>query len=189
MSSLPITDEQLVEIIRSVDQERYTQIISRYQQKLDRYLRRFVIDPDERQDILQTVFIKAFKNLYNFNTRKKFSSWIYRIAHNEAINHIKKKANQTVTLDDNEFQVIDEKINLPREVDQGLLKDKISLHLGQLKLKYRQPLILFYFEQKSYEEISYILRIPKNTVGTLISRGKIKLRELIEKDFNFVGFE
>jgi len=78
-----------------------------------------------------------------------------------------------------EYKLIDEKINLSEDLDKILLKKKVERYLNKIKLKYREPLILFYFEQKSYQEISDILRVPRSTVGTLIRRGKDQLRELL----------
>lgn len=179
MSSPKLTDEQLVEIIREKDQELYSEIIKRYQAKLSHYLRKFIYDPDELEDVLQVVFIKAFRNLFGFDIDKKFSSWIYRIAHNEAINHLKKNFKGQITLEEVEYKIIDEKINLDEEVDKVLFKKEVEKHLSNIKLKYREPLILFYFEQKSYQEISDILHIPTSTVGTLIRRGKEQLKESV----------
>ncbi len=89
-----LADEQLVGIIREEDKELYSEIIKRYNQKLSHYLRKFIYDPDGLEDVLQVVFIKAYRNLYGFNIKNRFSSWIYRIAHNEAINYLKKIAEQ-----------------------------------------------------------------------------------------------
>lgn len=172
-----LSDEQLVKIIREKDKELYSEIIKRYQTKLSHYLRKFIYDQDELEDVLQVVFIKAYKNLYGFNINKKFSSWIYRIAHNEAINYFKKYSGKKISLDEVEYKIIDEKINMQDYVDKNFLKKKIEKLLINIKLKYREPLILFYFEGKSYEEISDILKIPKSTVGTLILRGKKILKE------------
>jgi len=178
MDLLKLSDEQIIEVVRVEDKGLYSEIIKRYQSKLSHYLRKFVYNPDELEDVLQVVFVKTYKNLFSFNTHKKFSSWIYKIAHNEAINHIKKNsANHQISLDKVEYQIIDKSVNLNDDFDKTLLKKQIENSLSLLKLKYREPLILFYLEEKSYEEISDILRIPKNTVGTLISRGKTILRK------------
>jgi RNA polymerase sigma-70 factor (ECF subfamily) len=182
MQPSQLTDEQLVEIIREKDQELYSEIIKRYQTKLSHYLRKFIYDLDELEDVLQVVFIKSYRNLYGFNIHKKFSSWIYRIAHNEAINHLKKNSKGQIPLDEVEYKIVDEKINLHEHIDRILLKKKMEECLSNIKLKYREPLILFFFEQKSYEEISYILRIPKNTVGTFISRAKQMLKKLSQQE-------
>ena len=181
MEPVKLTDEKIVEIIRENNQELYSEIIKRYQAKLSHYLRKFIYDSDELEDVLQVVFIKAFKNLHGFDARKKFSSWIYRIAHNEAVNHFKKHSKKKIPLDELEHKIIDEKIDLNDSVDKALLKKEIGDILGKIELRYREPLILFYFEQKSYEEISDILRIPTSTVGTLILRGKKIIKETYEK--------
>ena len=184
MNSLELSDEQIIEVIRVENKGLYSEIIKRYQNRLSHYLRKFVYNPDELEDVLQVVFIKTYKNLFSFNTNKKFSSWIYKIAHNEAINHIKKNStNHQISLDKVEYQIIDKSVNLDDDFDKILLKKQIENSLNLLKLKYQEPLILFYLEQKSYEEISDILRIPKNTVGTLISRGKkiLKKKLIINK--------
>lgn len=182
MGSSNLSDEQLVEIIRDKDQELYGEIITRYKQKLSHYLRKFIYDSDELEDVLQNVFIKAFRNLYGFDIDRKFSSWLYRIAHNEAINHLKKYAAKAVPLEEMEYKLFDQKMDLDGRVDGILLKEKMGQYLSQLKLKYREPLILYYFEEKSYEEISDILRMPTSTVGTLMKRGKAKLKELVQSD-------
>jgi len=181
MKTSKLTDEQLVKIIREKDKELYSEIIKRYQTKLSHYLKKFIYDSDELEDVLQMVFIKSYRNLYGFDIHKKFSSWIYRIAHNEAINHLKKNSKGQISLEEVEYKIIDEKINLHEEIDRNLLKEKIDKLLTNVNLKYREPLILFYFEQKSYQEISDILRIPKSTVGTFIKRGKEILLNLCQK--------
>jgi RNA polymerase sigma-70 factor, ECF subfamily len=84
------SDEQLVEEVRSKDQELYSHIVDRYQAKLMRYIKYLIFDEYKAADVVQETFIKAFINLNGFDTRKKFSSWIYRIAHNEAMNSVKK---------------------------------------------------------------------------------------------------
>jgi len=178
MNLLELSDEQIIEVVRIENKGLYSEIIKRYQNKLSHYLRKFVYNPDELEDVLQVVFVKTYKNLFSFNTNKKFSSWIYKIAHNEAINHIKKNStNHQISLDKVEYQIIDKSVNIDDDFDKNLLKEQIENSLSLLKLKYQEPLILFYLEQKSYEEISDILRIPKNTVGTLISRGKKILKK------------
>lgn len=182
MKSMNLSDEQLVKIIRENDQELYSEIIKRYNQKLSHYLHRFIYDQDELEDVLQVVFIKVYKNLFGFNIDKKFSSWIYRIAHNEALNHLKKYSKERISLDEVEYKIVDEKIDINGQVDKKFLKNNIEKILKNIKIKYQEPLILFYFEQKSYEEISDILRIPTSTVGTLISRGKKMLKEELRKE-------
>ena len=84
------SDEELVEIIKSKDKEIFAEIIKRYEKKLLRYANYLLNDSDKASDVVQESFIKAYVNLNSFNNKFKFSSWIYRIVHNEAINHINK---------------------------------------------------------------------------------------------------
>ncbi|MFA5128003.1 MAG: RNA polymerase sigma factor [Patescibacteria group bacterium] len=179
--SVNLSDEQLVIEIRERDKELYGEIIRRYQTKLTHYLRKFIRNGDELEDVLQEVFIKAYRNLFDFNADKRFSPWIYRIAHNEALNHIKKYKRESFSLDDQEWEIMDESIDLKKDIDNNILKKRIEDGLASIKDKYREPLILFLLEQKSYEEISEILRLPRNTVGTLVMRGKKILREYLVK--------
>ncbi len=176
-----LSDEQIIEKVLKDDKDIYIEIIKRYEKKLSHYLRKFICDQDEIEDVLQVVFIKTYKNLYGFDQTKKFSSWIYRIAHNEAVNHLKKKRSTKICLDDIEYKLVDDKVNLNEGIDKNFLKKDIEKIMSSLNIKYREPLLLFFFEEKSYEEISDILRIPKNTVGTLILRGKRQIKESLEE--------
>jgi RNA polymerase sigma-70 factor, ECF subfamily len=184
-----LTDNELVVIIREKDQERYGEIIERYQGKLFSYIYRLIGNRDEAQDLLQDVFIKTFRNLNSFDVDRKFSSWIYRIAHNEAVNHIKRKSLKRFISWEDIVSVKDKLITSSVEdgADEAWLKKEmqkeVSDAVDKLPLKYKQVLILRYFSDKSYEEISEILGRPVNTVGTLINRAKSKLKVGL-KDIN-----
>jgi len=181
MTASDLTDEKLVALIRAGDQELYGEIIRRYQTKLSHYLKKFIRQPDELEDVLQEVFIRAYQNLYGFNVNKKFSSWIFRIAHNQALNQLKKKSKETLFLEAGEYNIIDEKINLEYGVNSELDRRNLEAALNLIGEKYRQPLILFFLETKTYEEISEILRLPPSSVGVLIMRGKKILKKHLEK--------
>lgn len=173
-----LSDEEIVKIAREKDKDLYAEIIKRYKAKLSHYLQKFTRNRDELDDILQVVFLKAYKNLYGFNIDKRFSPWIYRIAHNEALNQIKKNKNQ-INLDSVEYKILDEEAHIFLKLDKDFVKKSVNNALSKLSNKYRDPIILFYLEGNSYEEISDILRINKNTVGVLIMRGKEKLKEYL----------
>ncbi len=182
-SKKELTDSELVEIVRNSDQERYGEIIERYQGKLFAYLFRLIGSRDEAQDILQDVFLKAYRNLQSYDSSRKFSSWIYRIAHNEAVNFIKRKSLKRFIpwediaatkdkLDMASFEDGADKAWLRKETGK-----EVNFALDEMPFKYKQVLILRYYSDKSYEEIGEILGKPVNTVGTLISRAKQKLSE------------
>lgn len=175
-----LKDEKLVEMVRNQDQELYTEIVERYQDKLLRYANYLIQERDKAQDVVQEALIKAFINLYGFNTKRKFSSWIYRICHNEAINHIKKHQKE-VSLDENGWlkDKSDEK-NITESFEKKELLQVVRASLNELPIIYREPLALYFLEEKSYNEISDILRIPIGTLSTRINRGKKALRQIYE---------
>lgn len=173
-----ITDEELVESIRSKDKELYAEIIKRYQAKLMRYVVNIIQDDDKAADVVQDTFIKTYINLNGFDVKKKFSSWIYRIAHNEAINLLNKHKKQLPLNQEVDF---DSGISLEDELIKKELKTRAHYCLSQIPLHYRDPLSLYFLEEKSYEEISDILRIPVSTVGTRISRAKILMKTICQK--------
>lgn len=179
-----LNDEDLVVFIRERDKEVYSFIIDRYQNKIWRYINRLINNPDESDDLTQQAFVNAYINLYGFNKKRKFSSWIYRIAHNLAVNYLKKKK-ASISLDQNKF--IANTLFSEDDILKNFLKNEkikeISVLINNLPEKFKTPLILKFLEEKSYQEISDILRIPKNTVGTNISKAKKVLKKELEKKY------
>lgn len=174
-----LSDEEIVEKVRSDDQELYAVIVKRYQGKLLRYAASLIKDEHAAIDAVQESFIKAFVNLRGFDTGKKFSSWIYRIVHNEAMNLVKKYPREMPLLDD---------IDAPSDED---IMDDFERHevsalveqcLDKIPLLYSEPLALRYIEDRSYEEISDILRLPMGTVATRISRAKQLMKRVCPKN-------
>lgn len=178
------SDEELAVFVRKKDKEAYSFIIERYQGKIWRYLNRLVNNSNEADDLAQQTFTNAYINLYSFDAKRKFSSWLYRIAHNLAVNYLKKKKAK-ISLDQNKF--IAEKLFSPEDIFNQILEEEegreISILLGNLPEKLKTSLILKFSEEKSYQEISDILRIPKNTVGTNINKAKKLLKKELEKKY------
>jgi len=172
------TDEEIVEIVKNENKESYAHIIKRYQDKLIRYAEYLIGDQDKASDAVQDSFIKAYINLNGFDVKKKFSSWIYRIVHNEALNLIDKHK-KTVKLDpDIDF---DSGLNIEDAYIKEELVAQAHSCLQEIDLIYREPLSLYYIENKSYEEMSDILRLPMGTVAVRINRAKAILKKLCQK--------
>ena len=169
------SDKYIVTYTRSINKQAYAQIIKRYQDKLFRYARYLVNDEEKALDIVQESFIKAYINLNSFNTKKKFSSWIYRIVHNQAINIIQKHKKELPLIDDIDF---DSGIDVESDFSKKEVAYMLKKCLKQMPLSYREPITLYYLEERSYQEISDILQIPSNTVGTRISRAKTLMKKL-----------
>ena len=173
-----LSDEKLVERIRSENQELYRHIVDRYQQKLMRYINYLVRNDQKAADIVQETFIKAFINLNSFDSRKKFSSWIYRISHNEAMNSVKKYHREQPL--DTAFD-ISSRENPEEEFSKKEIIRQAHRCLDEMPVLYSEPLSLYYLEDRSYEEISDVLRLPIGTVGTRINRARILMKQLCQK--------
>lgn len=172
-----LTDEEIVNLVITKDINIYAEIVKRYEQKLSRYVMRLINRKEETEDIVQNVFIKTYQNLRGFNKHLKFSSWIYRIAHNESVNMIKSSWLQKIVSLDNFFNLGKES-KIEEKLDQEQIQVLLKKCLRDLEPKYKEPLVLYYYEEKSYEEISDILRMPVKTVGVLLYRAKQKLKKL-----------
>jgi len=182
-----LDDNQLVKLIQAGEVDLFAAIIERYQGKLFAYLYRLIGNREEAEDLLQNVFIKAFENMQSYDAERKFSSWIYRIAHNEAVNYIKRKSLKKFISWEDITSTKDKLASNSAEdgADNLWLRKEaigeIDEAINRLPIKYKQVLILRYYSEKSYEEISEILQKPVNTVGTLINRAKKKMAEEMEK--------
>lgn len=183
-----LTDEELVQL--SLGNKKYFYyLIKRYEKKLLRYINRISdITHPESEDILQDIFIKVYCNLNGFNQKLKFSSWIYRIAHNEIINFYQKNKSRLpkphLQLNHSDINNLSHIINDESYPYQALISrekaDNIRELLTKLPRKYREVLVLRYLEDKKYTEISDILLKPTGTVATLINRAKSKFKKLIK---------
>lgn len=176
-----LTDEVLVKKALK-NQLAFAELVNRYQDKLHRYVSRLAkLEETDIDDILQETFIKVYLNLNGFDTSLKFSSWLYRITHNETINHFRKRSvKYEVGLNIEDEEKADEfwKEEGFKQIDQSLDRAKINKTLNKLPTNYRDVLILKYFEEKNYEEISDILQKPPGTIASWLNRAKTQFREL-----------
>jgi len=180
-----ISDEKLIGFIIDSDQEAFAFIIDRYESKLRAYIRRLTNNSLEVDDLVQQTLVNSFISLKSFDQNQKFSSWIYRIAHNLAINWLKKKKiNIYLGQDENLARTIKADIDIHEEVSNQESIRLISEAVNSLPEKFKEPIILKYIEDKTYDEISEIIRKPKNTIGTLISRAKIMLKKELNKTYD-----
>ena len=180
------TDEELVALTIE-SQDVFAHLINRYEKKLSRYIRRIAgLEQEEIEDLLQNIFIKVYRNLNDFDPELKFSSWIYRIAHNEVISHYRQKQRRPNHNpgEENDWELlnIESDFNIEKETNNKLLRKNIEDVLNRMESKYREVLVLKYFEEKDYQEISDILKKPMGTVATLLNRAKKEFKKAIEKN-------
>lgn len=180
---IELSDEELVRVVREKDKELYRKVIERYEEKLLRYAGYLVGDYEVAADVVQESFIKAYQNLWSFDVKRKFSSWIYRIVHNQAVNSMKKRSKE-IQIEDIEWLSgeVEGNGNVEEQFEEKELAEMIGECMEKLPLKYSEPLTLYFIEEKKYEEISDILRIPVGTVGIRISRGKEALKKICKQN-------
>lgn len=177
------TDSQIVSLVLRGDKDIYSKIVERYEAKLFRYATFLIKDYDMASDLVQDTFIKAYIGLYGFRLDKSFSSWIYRILHNEAMNIIKR--NKKVTTLSGKGMTGDEifvNFSTDKTIDKNLLNDSVRRCLYKIDIKYQEVLSLYYFDYLKYDDISDILHIPISTVGVRIKRAKDELKKICQSE-------
>jgi len=185
------TDQELVSLALQ-EKELYVYLIRRYEDKLKRYIVRLTAGrTEDANDILQEVFIKVYKNLNSYNSSLKFSSWIYRIAHNETITFLRKINRRPTTynleIDAVKINSIKEDLNIEHEVDKKRMAEDISSIIMSLDDRHKQVILLRYMEDKDYKEISDILRKPPGTVATLLRQAKEEFKKEILKNKHIIS--
>ena len=176
-----LTDEEIAKKVQIGDTEAFGILVGRYEDKMLRYARKFLFGYEDSEDAVQVVFLKSYTNIRQFDPNKKFSSWLYRIAHNEFINVIKKKGKESLPLFEMDMLLphLVAKENSAKDLEQKELKEMLEKNLQAISPKYREILVLYYLEQMGYTEIADILKIPASTVGVRLRRAKAALKKLI----------
>lgn len=175
------SDEELARHVQQGQTELFGELVKRYEDKILRYAQRFFQSAEDAKDRVQEVFIKTYVNINSFNTSMRFSPWLYRIAHNEFINYLKKHKRDPLLFFD--FDVIVphalSPINPVNELTEKEIKETLHEYLASLDYKYREPLILYYYEDMDYKMIADILKLPISTVGVRLQRARKLLKEKI----------
>ncbi len=173
------TDEQLAEIAQTGSQLAFTELANRYWNRLVRYVQRLTSGSSDSEDVVQTALLKAYQNLQSFNPERRFSPWMYRITHNALMDHLKSRKRDPLPFFDPEvlFPHPVAKDDPVTEVEAASIRSLLDAHLTRLDPRYREPLVLRFYEDLSYKDIADILHLPVGTVSIRIKRGLAKLRE------------
>jgi len=189
-----LSDHALLSYIKSGDREAFSILVKRYEKKILNILYLQLGNIPDLEDLVQEVFIKAFKNINSFRGESKFSTWLYRIAINIAYDY-RRKNKEVYSLDnsineddDNTFESIiagDTKDPLDI-VEKEDVKSKVRRLMMELPNEYQEVLILREYEGLSYEEIAKILNCPVGTVESRLFRARKELKErLLKEDGNY----
>ncbi|MBP9728421.1 MAG: sigma-70 family RNA polymerase sigma factor [Candidatus Moranbacteria bacterium] len=177
ISDIP-SDSELLEQAQK-DPEAFGALMERYEAPLRRYLMRLTgWGSEEVSDMLQESFIKAYRHLNDYDETLKFSTWLYRITHNQAIDTL-RSAQVRPFLSSFSLEDVEQFVSTDTDTEGQFLRrndlEQVRQAILDLPILYREVLILRFLEEKSYEEIVDILKKPKGTIATLIKRGRTLL--------------
>ena len=177
------TDEEIARRVQQGDGEQFGVLVERFEAKIARYARKFLFDAEDSKDLVQEVFLKAYTNIQSFDASRRFSPWLYRIAHNEFINAGKKRVRIPIFMFDFDllFPHPAAKETADAETIRRDSREMLDRSLGKLDAKYREPLILYYFEEMDYQEIAEILQIPVPTLGVRLKRGRAMMQKILHE--------
>ena len=159
--------------------EAWGEMVSRYKQAVFGLCLGFLRNRADAEDIAHDAFIRAYENLRRYKLEKRFSTWLFTIASNLCRNRLRyRRYHPVVSPPDQLSGGMDPAAVVARE-DRW---DRVRKGLDQLPTGYRAPLVLRFYNDLSYREIAEVLSIPEGTVKTRIHRGKVMLKQVIEKD-------
>ncbi len=185
MNSEEKTDYELIDEAIDGNEASYGIIMERYKNSLHGIIYRMVRNQEETQDLVQEAFIKAYKALRTFNKQYSFSTWLFKIASNNCIDHLRKKRLSTISIDapietmDGSItqDIPDSTYNPEKDIIRNEVINTIHHTIDQLPKKYREVINLRHKQDKSYEEIATELDLPIGTVKARIFRA----REILKK--------
>jgi RNA polymerase sigma-70 factor, ECF subfamily len=166
---------------RAGAQPAFREIVRRYERPVRSLISRMVGDPALAEDLAQDTFLKAFRGLTTFDASRKFSSWLFRIAHNTAIDAIRRRPQGMVELEGPEAQSEPPLPAPPDPAEEAALGRALDDALGRLRPDYRMAVLLRYQEGCSYAEIAESLAIPEGTAKTFVHRGRKLLADLLDR--------
>jgi len=173
-------DQLIVSQIVSGQKELFRLLVRRHERAVYGMGLSFFRNGEDASDFTQEVFLKAYRNLPDFEGRSRFSTWLYKIAYNTALNGVNRRKEYLSLADENTEKLINsgdtpEKITL-----RNAAKEAVKAAVKELPERFGVCIDLFFFYDRSYQEIEAITGIPVNTIKSHVFRAKILLREKLE---------
>ena len=187
-----LTDQEVVALARKGKEPAYRELIGRYQRPVFSLIYRLVRDREKAEDLAQETFIKVLNAIERYDPSYKFSSWIFKIAHNTSLDHLRKKEPETLSLDGSPHAESASEIEAstvtavssdesPEEYTSSReLGGILEVAMAKLRPEYRTAVILCHVEGRPYEEIAEIMEVPLGTVKTYIHRARNELKVHLE---------
>jgi len=181
-----LNEQKLISLAKAGDQSAFGELMTRYEKQVYHQALRLLSNPEDAADITQEVFIKVWRSLPSFQGDSSFSTWLYRLTDNAAIDLIRKekKRRGDASLDDEEYQwdsLLADPNSVPeRELEKQELRRSVAEGLAKLSEEHRQVLVLREINGLSYEEIGQILGLTPGTVKSRIARARLALAKLLK---------
>lgn len=184
-------DQEVVERARLGREDAYRELLRRYQRPVFSLIYRMVRDRELSEDLAQETFVKVLNALDSYRPEFKFSSWIFKIANNAAIDHLRRRQLDTLSLEGSPeatspdrveataLQLADRAETPLDELEARELGSAIERAIGRLRPEYRSCIILRHIEGRPYDEIAEILDLPLGTVKTYIHRARSELKDVL----------
>ena len=181
------SDAELVARALAGSESAYGELVRRYERPLFSLIVRLVRDAAQAEDLAQDVFVKAIRALQSYDPARKFSSWLFKIAHNTTIDHLRRRGLDTEPLESGEDDelgplrsIADTSIAGPAdELERRELGGALDQAVGALRPEYREVMLLRFRENMAYEEIAEITGLPLGTVKTHIHRARKEMAEIL----------
>lgn len=187
-----LTDQEIVALARQGREAAYRELIGRYQRPVFSLIYRLVRDREKSEDLAQETFIKVLNALDRYDPSFKFSSWIFKIAHNTSLDHLRKKEPVTLSLEgsphaetasEQEASTIQALSTEETPEDYAASRElgaTLEVAIGKLRPEYRTAIVLCHVEGRPYEEIAETMGVPLGTVKTYIHRARNELKKELE---------
>jgi RNA polymerase sigma-70 factor (ECF subfamily) len=169
-------EKAVIDEVRGGNVDHYRFLVERYHKGLVQHLYNITRDGHSAEDLAQDAFIKAYEKLAQYDETYAFSTWLYRIADRLAFRQI-KQSKPTSDISDIQELIPDEKPTASEEVDRDRDRTAVRRAIDTLPVDYQQVVTLYYFDNRSYEEIAEIIERPIGTVRTWLFRAKDQLRK------------
>jgi RNA polymerase sigma-70 factor (ECF subfamily) len=186
-----MSDQDVVLEARAGRQAAYRELVRRYERPIFSLIYRMVRNREQAEDLSQETFVKALNAIESYRPEYKFSSWIFKIANNVSIDHLRRRELDTLSLDGSPHALTPEAIQASalqlgdrqetalEELEAKELGGEIEVAIAALRPEYRACILLRHVEGRPYEEIATMLDLPLGTVKTYIHRARGELRQAL----------
>ena len=187
-----LSDKDVIAQAREGRDSAFRELIRRYERPVFSVIYRMVRDRELSEDLAQDTFIKVLNALDKYDPSYKFSSWIFKIAHNTTVDHLRKKRPDTLSLEGSphartqeqaeatSFTPVDTSGSPEYYAESQEIGSEIEAAIGEIRPEYREAILLWHVEGRPYDEIAEIMDLPLGTVKTYIHRGRNELRKKLE---------